>query len=484
MAPVSSVESRMRIAGKEDVRILVVDDEDYMREIMRRALEDSGFQTDEASDGSNALAMVRQYPYDVIITDLRLPNVPGERVMQEALAIFPETIVIIMTGYGNIQTAVDAIRMGAYDYLPKPFQLDEMVMRVEKGLEDRQLKSENSMLRSELQGKYQFSNLVGNSPAMQQIYRLVALVAQKTSTILITGETGTGKELIARAIHYNGPRKDQPLVSVNCGAIPSNLLEDELFGHVKGAFTGAHQHRVGRFEQANRGTLFLDEIGTMPLDVQVKLLRVLQEREFERVGGSTTIKVDVRIIAATNCDLCEKVRRGEFREDLYYRLNVIPFQILPLRQRREDIALMVSHFVKKYCNEQQLTLKQVSHDAMKHLMGFEWPGNVRQLENAIEMAVSLSGDRELLVLSDFPLVAKPLDDDFLFRNIAIPEDGIHFNTLVSELERRLILQSLEVTGGNKKRAASLLHLKRTTFVEKLKRMGLETDPSEMMLLES
>jgi DNA-binding NtrC family response regulator len=358
-----------------------------------------------------------------------------------------------------------------------------MVMRVEKGLEDRQLKSENSMLRSELQGKYQFSNLVGNSPAMQQVYRLVALVAQKTSTILITGETGTGKELIARAIHYNGPRKDQPLVSVNCGAIPSNLLEDELFGHVKGAFTGAHQHRVGRFEQANRGTLFLDEIGTMPLDLQVKLLRVLQEREFERVGGSAAIKVDVRIIAATNCDLNEKVRRGEFREDLLYRLNVIPFQILPLRQRREDIALLVSHFVKKFCNEQQVTMKQVSHDAMKHLMAFDWPGNVRQLENAIEMAVSLSGDRELLVLPDFPLVAKPLNDDLLFRNIAIPEDGIHFNTLVSELERRLILQSLEVTGGNKKRAASLLHLKRTTFVEKLKRMGLETDPSEMLLLE-
>jgi DNA-binding NtrC family response regulator len=473
----------MRIAGKEDVRVLVIDDEDYMREIMRRALEDAGFHTEEASDGNTAVSMVRQYPYDVIITDLRLPNVPGERVMQEALTIFPETIVIIMTGYGNIQTAVDAIRMGAYDYLPKPFQLDEMVMRVEKGLEDRQLKSENSMLRSELQGKYQFSNLVGNSPAMQQVYRLVALVAQKTSTILITGETGTGKELIARAIHYNGPRKDQPLVSVNCGAIPSNLLEDELFGHVKGAFTGAHQHRVGRFEQANRGTLFLDEIGTMPLDLQVKLLRVLQEREFERVGGSAAIKVDVRIIAATNCDLNEKVRRGEFREDLLYRLNVIPFQILPLRQRREDIALLVSHFVKKFCNEQQVTMKQVSHDAMKHLMAFDWPGNVRQLENAIEMAVSLSGDRELLVLPDFPLVAKPLNDDLLFRNIAIPEDGIHFNTLVSELERRLILQSLEVTGGNKKRAASLLHLKRTTFVEKLKRMGLETDPSEMLLLE-
>jgi DNA-binding NtrC family response regulator len=404
--------------------------------------------------------------------------------MQEALSIFPETIVIIMTGYGNIQTAVDAIRMGAYDYLPKPFQLDEMVMRVEKGLKDRQLKSENTMLRSELLDKYHFSSsLVGNSPAMQQVYRMVAMVAQKNSTILITGETGTGKELIAHAIHYNGPRRDQPMIRVNCGAFSANLLEDELFGHVKGAFTGATQHSVGHFEQANHGTLFLDEIATMSPDLQVKLLRVLQEREFQRVGGSTMIKVDVRIIAATNGDLPEKVRKGEFRDDLYYRLNVIPIQILPLRQRREDIPLLVSHFVKKYCVEQQLELKQVSHDAMKHLVSFDWPGNVRQLENAMEMAVTLSGDRQHLLLSDFPLVAAPLGDAEPFGDIDIPKDGVNFNTLVSELERRLILQSLQVTGGNKKKAASLLQLKRTTFVEKLKRMGMEPDPSELLLME-
>jgi DNA-binding NtrC family response regulator len=473
----------MQMAGKEDVRILVVDDEDYMREIVRRALEDVGYHTEEAADGKSAVALIRQYPYDVIITDLRLPGLQGEKVMQEALSIFPETIVIIMTGYGNIQTAVDAIRMGAYDYLPKPFQLDEMVMRVEKGLQDRRLKSENTLLRSELLDKYHFSSLVGNSPAMQQVYRMVAMVAQKNSTILITGETGTGKELIARAIHYNGPRKDQPMVRVNCGAFSSNLLEDELFGHVKGAFTGATQHRVGHFEQANHGTLFLDEIATMTLDLQVKLLRVLQEREFQRVGGSATIKVDVRIIAATNGDLLDKVRKGEFRDDLYYRLNVIPIQILPLRQRREDIPLLVSHFVKKYCVDQQLELKQVSHDAMKHLVAFDWPGNVRQLENSMEMAVTLSGDRQHLLLSDFPLVAEPLDEDMPFREIEIPKDGVNFNTLVSELERRLILQSLHVTGGNKKKAASLLQLKRTTFVEKLKRMGMEPDPAELMMLE-
>ena len=465
----------MRKLGLEDVKILVVDDEDYMREIVRQALEGTDYTVEEAANGAVALEMMRKYPYDVIITDLRLPGATGERILQEALAISPETIVIIMTGYGNIQTAVDAIRMGAYDYLPKPFQLEEMVMRVEKGLQDRRIKSENSLLRSELQGKYQFDNLIGNSSAMRQVYRMVAMVAQKLSTILISGETGTGKEVIARAIHYNGSRKDQPLVCVNCSAIPANLLEDELFGHVKGAFTGAHQHRIGRFEQANHGTLFLDEVGSMPLDLQVKLLRVLQEREFQKVGGTSTVKVDVRIIAATNEDLMEKVRRGEFREDLYYRLNVIPIQILPLRQRREDIPPLISHFLKKSCTEQEVPVKRVSHEAIKHLMSFDWPGNVRQVENAVEMAVALSGDRELLEAMDFPMVVRQPGEDALFREIDIPEEGVNFNTLISELERRLILKSLHVTGGNKKRAASLLRLKRTTFVEKLKRIGPESD---------
>lgn len=470
----------MRDINKGDVKILVIDDEDYMREIVRRALEDASFQVEEAADGAAAMGMIRQYPYDVIITDLRLPGAPGEKILQEALSIFPETIVIIMTGFGNIQTAVEAIRMGAYDYLPKPFQLDEMVMRVEKGLREKRLQEENTQLRSELQGKYLGANIIGNSSPMQQIYRMIGMIADKTSTVLITGETGTGKELIARAVHYSGSRKDQPMVCVNCGAIPANLLEDELFGHVKGAFTGAHMHRVGRFEQANHGTLFLDEVATMPLDLQVKMLRVLQEREFQKVGGTTSIKVDVRIIAATNVDLLEKVRKGEFREDLYYRLNVIPIHILPLRQRREDVPLLISHFLKKFCNDQKLPLKRVSHDAMKHLITFDWPGNIRQLENAVEMAVALSGDRELLDKTDFPTIAGSIDEDMLFESIDIPDDGVDFNTLVSELEKRLILKSLHATGGNKKRAASLLRLKRTTFVEKLKRMGMEDDEASIV----
>jgi two-component system response regulator AtoC len=464
---------------RKNVKILVVDDEDYMRDVVRTALEGAGYRVEEAADGKGALAMLRQYPYDAIITDLRVPGASGEVIMKEAISLSPETVVIVMTGFGNIQSAVEAIRRGAYDYLPKPFQLDELVMRVDKGLEEQRLKSENRLLKHELQDRYHYSNLVGNSTSMQDIYRLIGAVAQKTSTVLIEGETGTGKELIARAIHYSGPRKEQPLVSVNCGAIPSNLLEDELFGHVKGAFTNAHQHRIGRFEQANHGTLFLDEVSNMPMDLQVKLLRVLQEREFEKVGSTATIKVDVRIIAATNSNLMEAVEKGEFRSDLYYRLNVIPIRVPPLRRRREDIPLLVAHFIKKYCTDQKLLLKQVSHQAVKSLMTYDWPGNVRQLENSMEMAVALSGDRELLDVDDFPLVSRPSTSNAHFQAIEITDDGIHFNTMISELEKRLIVQSLEVARGNKKRAASLLHLKRTTFVEKLRRMGMESPTEEL-----
>jgi two-component system response regulator AtoC len=462
-------------SAAENVKILVVDDEDYMREIVGQALALRGYTVEEAADGSTALEMIRKRAYDVVVTDLRLPGQPGEKVMQEALAIHPETIVIIMTGFGTVQSAVEAIRMGAFDYLTKPFQIDELVIRVQKGLRERELQSENSLLRSELQGKYRSANLVGNSPAMQQIHRMIGLVSGKTSTVLITGETGTGKEVIARAIHYSGPRKEQALVCVNCGAIPSNLLEDELFGHVKGAFTGAYQHRAGRFEQAHRSTLFLDEVGSMPLDLQVKLLRVLQEREIQRLGGTNPVKVDVRIIAASNADLLEQVRKGEFREDLYYRLNVIPIRVPPLRERREDIPLLITHFLKKFCAEQRVPLKNVSPEAIRRLTAFEWPGNVRQLENAVEMAVALSGERELLDVADFPAVADFRPEGPYFRNIEIPEEGVNFNTIISELEKRLILQSLQVTRGNKKRAASLLRLKRTTFVEKLKRMGALQD---------
>jgi transcriptional regulator with PAS, ATPase and Fis domain len=334
------------------------------------------------------------------------------------------------------------------------------------------------------EGSHHFSSLVGSSALMQAIYKRVSIVATKTSTVLIEGETGTGKELIAKAIHYNSPRKDHPLVSVNCGAIPSNLLEDELFGHVKGAFTGAHQNRIGRFEQANHGTLFLDEVSSMPMDLQVKLLRVLQEREFQRVGSTANVKVDVRIIAATNGNLLAAVEKGEFRSDLYYRLNVIPINVPPLRERHDDIPLLTKHFIQKFCAEQKIPVKMVSDEAIQCLLAYDWPGNVRQLENVVEMAVTLSDDRELLDINDFSSVCRPAKAVGPVSEIEFPDDGINFNTVVSNLEKRLILQSLEVARGNKKKAATLLRLKRTTFVEKLRRMGVDPgDGSDSMLVD-
>jgi len=459
----------------KNIRILVVDDENYIRDTIREALKNTGLESDEASNGRSALEMMRQRHYNVIITDLRLPELDGEALMKEALAVSPETIVILMTGFGNIQSAVEVIRKGAYDYLPKPFQIDELIQRVEKGIAEQVLKVKNRMNNAETEGKYYFSNLVGSSAPMQAIYNRIGIVANKTSTVLIEGETGTGKELIAKAIHYNSPRKDQPLVSVNCGAIPSNLLEDELFGHVKGAFTGAHQQRIGRFEQANHGTLFLDEVSSMPMDLQVKLLRVLQEREFQRVGSAATVKVDVRIVAATNGNLLAAVEKGEFRSDLYYRLNVIPINVPTLRERRDDIPLLTRHFIRKFCAEQKVPLKMISDEALQCLMNHDWPGNVRQLENTIEMAVTLSSDRELLDMDDFPIAGQMLKTAVPVSEIEFPDGGVNFNTIVSDLEKRLILQSLEVARGNKKKAATLLRLKRTTFVEKLRRMGVDPE---------
>ena len=345
-----------------------------------------------------------------------------------------------------------------------------------KALENARLESgETSACKNDVEGTCHFSGLVGSSVAMKAIYKRIGIVANKTSTILIEGETGTGKELIAKAIHYNSSRKDQPLVSVHCGAIPSSLLEDELFGHVKGAFTGALQNRIGRFEQANHGTLFLDEVSSMPMDLQVKLLRVLQEREFQRVGSISTVKVDVRIVAATNGDLLAAVEKGEFRSDLYYRLNVIPINIPPLRERRDDVALLAEHFIRKFCAEQKVPIKKISESAIQCLASYDWPGNVRQLENTMEMAVTLADDRELLEANDFPVACRALKTTEAVSEVEFPDEGVNFNTVVSDLEKRLILQSLEVARGNKKKAATLLRLKRTTFVEKLRRMGVDPE---------
>jgi DNA-binding NtrC family response regulator len=453
-------------------QILVVDDEAGLRTAIVDILTLEGFEVDQAVSAEEAGEKLSQTAYDVLITDHNLPGKTGVELLEESRARYPEIIGIIITGYGTIETAVNAIKKGAYNYLEKPFKIVELPIMVRKGLHERQLRFENQYLRKQLDEKYGFHNIIGTGRAMKRIFELVDTIAGLSSTVLIEGETGTGKELIAKAIHFNSPRKDQKLVSINCGAIPENLLESELFGHVKGAFTGAVQTRIGRFEQANGGTIFLDEIGNMPVSLQVKLLRVLQEREFERVGGNSTLKVDVRIIAATSSNLEQMVEDGTFREDLYYRLNVIPINLPPLRERREDVPLLVQRFIEHFCETHKLDLKTVSPQVMKALMAFEWPGNVRQLENIVERMVALTGKRTAILPTDLPSEIQNRDSLNFVPLIEIPEEGINFQNVVTDMERELILQSLRKTNGNKKLAAKLLNLKRTTLIEKIKRIGL------------
>lgn len=460
------------IEKAEKETVLIVDDEVELRNAIGGYLTQLGYEVQSASSGEEALDLVKSVPFDILITDMKLPGIDGTSVLQEALVLYPELIGIVITGYGTVENAVEAMKKGAYDYLAKPFQLVEISLVVKQALERRRLREENAYLKIQLKEKYRFENIIGNSKPMQEVFQLVETISGTNSTVLITGETGTGKELVAKAIHFNSQRRDQKIVSINCGAIPETLLESELFGHVKGAFTGAHQTRIGRFEQAHKGTIFLDEIGNMSQTLQVKLLRVLQEREFERVGGTETVKVDVRIIAATSANLKDLVQRGEFRSDLYYRLNVIPIQLPSLKDRREDIPLLAKHFIRKYCENSNLDAKTISQESMKMLMNYIWPGNIRQLENAIERAVALVGMRNIILPSDLPHEVQKTNSNLFLSEIYIPDEGVNFNTEVSYLERELILQSLKKSGGNKKQAAKSLNLKRTTLIEKLKRLDL------------
>jgi DNA-binding NtrC family response regulator len=397
-------------------------------------------------------------------------------VLEAAVQRYPEIIAIVVTGYGTVKDAVEAIKRGAWDFVSKPFQIDELLLALDAALEQRRLKSENAYLRAQLEERYGFSGIVGRSRAMARLFQLLETVATTSSTILITGETGTGKEVVARAIHQSSPRRQQRFVALNCSAIPETLLEAELFGHVRGAFTGAVGTRQGRLEQAHKGTLFLDEVGTMSAALQMKLLRVLQEREFERVGDSHTIKVDVRIIAATNSDLTKMVAEGSFREDLFYRLNVIPVELPALRERKEDIPLLVQHFLDRLAKEGSgsrkgvVERKSVSQDAMRRLMAYHWPGNVRQLENAVERAVAFSAGRTQIDVGDLPAEAQQAEETVMSPAVALPEEGLDLDEFITNVERELIQRSLERTGGNKGQAAKLLGLKRTTLVEKLKRI--------------
>jgi DNA-binding NtrC family response regulator len=451
--------------------LLIVDDEKPLREAVAERLSDHGYVVAQADSGEEALGRLTDFAYDVLITDLRLPGIDGRQVLDAALERYPDIVPIVITGYGTVKDAVDAIKQGAADFITKPFQFDALLHVLNSAMEQRRLKSENAYLRSQLQERYRIDGLVGRSRLMRDLFQLLEIVAATSSTVLITGETGTGKELAAKAIHHNSPRRTQRFLAINCSAIPETLLEAELFGHVRGAFTGAIATRQGRFEQANKGTLFLDEVGTMSPALQAKLLRVLQEREIERVGDSHTIKIDVRVIAATHSDLAKMVAEGSFREDLYYRLNVIPVKLPPLRERRDDIPLLVQHFLQRFSSDAGRGPLTMSQEGMRRLMAYHWPGNVRQLENVIERSIAFSQGRPQVEVQDLSSEAySGQTAPESSADVSFPDEGLDFDRYISTIERSLIKQSLERTGGNKRQAAKLLNLKRTTLVEKLKRL--------------
>ncbi len=452
-------------------RILVVDDDPEILEIISDVLQNAGYEIESAIDGRVAIEELENSFYDLVITDLNMPEVDGMEVLKHIAAKFPDTLCIILTGYGTIKGSVEAIKMGAFDYVAKPVKSDEILMVVKKALRYQDLERENILLKNQLRQKYRFENFVGKSPAIQKVFELIEKVADTDSTILITGASGTGKELVARAIHYNSRRRKKPMVTINCGAIPEALLESELFGHEKGAFTSAHKSRIGRFELANGGTIFLDEIGDMSPNLQVKLLRVLQEQKFERVGSTKTLYVDIRIIAATNTDLKEAIKKGTFREDLYYRLNVIPIRVPPLKQRKSDIPLFLDFFLEKFNRRKNKNVTGFSPEAISTILRYDWPGNVRELENLVERLVILSSDA-VIGIDDLPGSIRESEEKIHTFALTIPDEGIPFSTAVDEYERQLILQALNKTNWVKKKAAELLNINRTTLVEKIKKKNI------------
>ena len=457
--------------------VLVVDDEEGVRASIREIL-DGTCEVLEAETGAIALELLKHREVDLVMLDQRMPGEPGIDVLPKVKAADPSTIVVLATAVHDLRTAVEALKRGAWDYITKPFDVDAIVMLVERALEKRALEREVLALRSALSPSGAtapdgFEGLIGRHPEMVKIYQLITQIATTPATVLISGESGTGKELVARAIHRRSDRSAQPFVAVNVAAIPDTLVESELFGHEKGAFTSAHARRLGKFELAHGGTLFLDEIGSLRLDLQAKLLRALQEREIERVGESRPMRLDIRVIAASNSDLRKQVKDGTFREDLFYRLNVIPVTLPALRQRREDIPLLVQHFVRKSCTDNGIPVKTVAQDTLRALMAYDWPGNIRQFENAVEHAVAMAATKTEIGPETLPDDVRERAGSMLVPTVAIPDEGLNFTSLVSQLERELILRCLEKTGGNKRQAARLLNLSRTTFIDKLHRLNLE-----------
>ena len=493
---------RLAQAGGKPVRALVVDDESSLRTALFRILDRQGFQVVTANSKREAEALIAtDTPFDLALVDLRLPDGDGLELMTRIrqMPVHASCQVIILTGHGTIENAVKATQMGAYHFITKPFNMEELVSIVDKAISHKTLQTENQHLRSALSRRYRFENIIGNSDEIRYVLGMVERVSDSDSTVLISGESGTGKELIAKAVHYNSPRANKPFIPVNCGAIPAELLESELFGHVKGAFTGAIANRQGRFDLANGGTLFLDEIGELPLALQVKLLRVLQERRFEPVGSMKTHDADVRIIAATNVDLSKAVAKGTFREDLFYRLNVIPVRLPSLKERKSDIPILIHHFMQMSNDRvaeragptrKARQLLGFSPDAMNSLVNHPWPGNIRELENLVERLAVLKGEGmvELLDLpehyqvstarteSHSPYGAISMAGDLSMDALDLPESGLDFNSAVDAYENALILQALEKTGWNRNQAAALLKLNRTTLVEKIKKKGLRPPP--------
>src|SRR3989449_10479257 len=450
--------------------ILVVDDEEVMRDVLHALLTEAGYKVTLAQDGSEGLTTARRQGFDAAIVDVMLPDMGGIDVLEELKKIDPELVVLMITAYASVETALSAMKKGAFDYVAKPFKHEELLHILQNGLKQRRLQDENRSLRTALRDQARFTEIVGKSPKMQQVFGLISQAAPSRSTILVIGESGTGKELVAKAIHANSPRAERPFVVVNSGSLPHDLLESNLFGHVKGAFTGAVYSKKGLFEVADKGSIFFDEIGNIPLETQAKLLRVMQEREFMRLGGMETIKVDARIIAATNCNLHQMMEEGRFREDLYYRLHVINIYLPPLRERKEDIPLLAQHFLEKYGRENNRTGLELTPDAFDLMTDYDWPGNVRELENVIERAV---------VLTSVPRIGTDLIPEhvrkaptFQMPQFVVPPEGISFKDVITDFEKRLIESTLEAAGGVQKRAAELLHIKPTTLNEKIKRYDI------------
>jgi DNA-binding NtrC family response regulator len=448
--------------------ILVVDDEEIMREILETLLTREGYDVRLAASGAEGLEMARALPFDAAIVDIMMPGLDGIATLDELKRIDEDLAVVIITAFASVESAISAMKSGAFDYITKPFKNDEVLVVVRNAMERRRLVHENRNLRQNIQERYhKFANIIGRSPRMRQVFDLIIQAAPSRSTILIQGESGTGKELVARAIHANSSRSERSFVTVNSGNLPPDLLESTLFGHVKGAFTGAVYPKKGMFDLADKGSIFFDEIGNVPLETQAKLLRVMQERDFMRLGGMETIKVDVRIIAATNVDLRQMMEEGKFREDLFYRLHVISIQLPPLRDRKDDIPLLAHHFLEKYGQENHKTDLDLSPAALDLLTEYDWPGNVRELENVIERAVVLTPGSH--IGEDLIPEHVRRAPNFQVPQFVVPPEGISFKEVITDFEKRLIESTLEAAGGVQKRAAELLHIKPTTLNEMIKR---------------